>query len=273
MRYQKDNIWFSVPGILLFLFILIPLLATVLTTKTDVVNQTIIDPEFQRSFLTTCTAGVIATFLGLLIAPAAAFWTSRSSSFLIDVFHSIINIPVIIPHTAAGVALLLVFGHQSAIGRIFDIIGVRVIDSLAGSIIAMTFVSIPFLYAACHQAFRLLEQELEANAKLDGAKAYDVFLCIVIPQSWRAILSGAIQMWARGISEFGAVVILAYHPKTIPTLVYEWLNGYGLQSAQSITSILILITGMASGVVIYFSRRREKLSNSNDFTKQYKSVD
>ena len=75
---------------------------------------------------------------------------------------------------------------------------------------------------------------------VDGASPWQVFWHVTLPQSWRGILSGAMMMWSRGISEFGAVVILAYHPKIAPVLIYERFEGFGLASALPTAVILVL---------------------------------
>jgi len=64
---------------------------------------------------------------------------------------------------------------------------------------------------------------------------------VTLPQAWRGVMGGAVMMWARGISEFGAVVILAYHPKIVPVLVYERFEGFGLSAAQPVALLLILV--------------------------------
>ena len=71
-----------------------------------------------------------------------------------------------------------------------------------------------------------------------------------LPLAWRGVLAGAVMMWARGISEFGAVVILAYNPKIVPVLVYERFNGFGLVAAQPVAALLIVV----SLAVLFFLR-------------------
>jgi molybdate/tungstate transport system permease protein len=64
---------------------------------------------------------------------------------------------------------------------------------------------------------------------------------VSLPLAWRGVLAGAVMMWARGISEFGAIVILAYNPKIVPVLVYERFNGFGLGAAQPVAALLIVV--------------------------------
>jgi molybdate/tungstate transport system permease protein len=87
----------------------------------------------------------------------------------------------------------------------------------------MLFVSLPSVNRAVSA---LVDEELERVALIDGATPWQAFWYVSLPQAWRGVLAGALMMWARGISEFGAVVILAYHPKIVPVLVFERFEGF-----------------------------------------------
>jgi molybdate/tungstate transport system permease protein len=108
-------------------------------------------------------------------------------------------------------------------------------------VVAMLFVSVPFLVNLSREAFSMVDEELERVAMTDGANQWQVFWHITLPLALRGVLGGAVMMWARGISEFGAVVILAYNPKIVPVLIYERFEGYGLIAAQPLTLLLILV--------------------------------
>ena len=142
--------------------------------------------------------------------------------------EAVINLPVVIPHTAAGVALLMVFGRRGFLGQWLAPLGVTFTDNLGGIVVAMLFVSLPYLVNLSREAFALVDDELERVALTDGASPWQAFWHVTLPLAWRGVLGGAVMMWARGISEFGAVVILAYHPKIVPVLVYERFEGFGL---------------------------------------------
>jgi molybdate/tungstate transport system permease protein len=104
----------------------------------------------------------------------------------------------------------------------------------------MLFVSLPFLVNAAREAFSGVDLELERMAEVEGASRWQVFVYVTLPLAWRGILGGAVMMWGRGISEFGAVVILAYYPKIVPVLVYERFIGFGLDAAQPVALLLIV---------------------------------
>jgi molybdate/tungstate transport system permease protein len=104
----------------------------------------------------------------------------------------------------------------------------------------MLFVSLPYLVNGSREAFELIDPELERVAETEGASRWQAFFFITIPLAWRGILASALMMWGRGISEFGAIIILAYHPRIIPVLVYERFIGFGLDAALPVAVVLIM---------------------------------
>jgi len=105
----------------------------------------------------------------------------------------------------------------------------------------MLFVSIPFLIDSAKEGFKKVDVRLEKVSRTLGASPWQAFFRISLPLAWRSILAGGIMMWARGISEFGAVVILAYHPMIASTLIFERFETYGLTYSRPIAVLLILI--------------------------------
>ena len=86
-----------------------------------------------------------------------------------------------------------------------------------------------------------MDVRLENVARTLGASPWQTFIHVSLPLTWRSILSGGVMMWARGISEFGAVLILAYHPMIAPILVYERFESFGLEYARPVAVLLVLI--------------------------------
>jgi molybdate/tungstate transport system permease protein len=127
---------------------------------------------------------------------------------------------------------------------LFGLVGISFIDSTAGIIIAMLFVSVPFLIDSASEGFRRVDPRMERVARTLGASPWQIFYRITIPLSWRSILGGGIMMWARGISEFGAVIMLTYHPMTAPIVIYERFETYGLNYALPVATLLVVICGI-----------------------------
>ena len=235
------NLIFSFAGGLLVLFVVLPLVSTLLSTTPAAFLSSFSDPEVLHSILLTFGAAAIATALALVTGVPLAYLLARRKFNGKRLLEAIINLPVVIPHTAAGIALLLVFGRRGLLGQWLYPLGVTFTDNLAGIVVAMLFVSLPFLVNLSREAFALVDDELERVAMTDGASPWQAFWHVTLPIAWRGVLGGAVMMWARGISEFGAVVILAYHPKIVPVLVYERFEGFGLDAAQPIALLLILV--------------------------------
>jgi molybdate/tungstate transport system permease protein len=232
---------FTVAGGMLVIFILLPLLATLFATSPAEIGSTFSDQEMLSTLGTTFLASGLATFIGLLLGLPLAYLLARYRFPAKSVVEAIVDLPIVIPHTAAGLALLMVFGSKGLLGYPLSKLGMFFVDTLPGIVVGMLFVSLPYLVRLAREAITQVDRELERMALLDGANPWQSFFLITIPLAWRGIISGAMMMWARGISEFGAVIILAYHPKIVPTLIYERFEGFGLSAARPVAVVLIIV--------------------------------
>jgi molybdate/tungstate transport system permease protein len=239
-RRQWFTILLTFLASLALMFVILPLAVTVLATSPSELWLVLGDREVLRSMGTTFLAGVLATGAGVIIGVPLAWVLARQHFPAKALVEGIVTLPVIIPHTAAGIALLMVFGSRGILGSAFQRVGIFFVDQLAGVVVAMLFVGLPFLVTASREAFAAVDTEMEKAAMIDGANQWQVFVHVTLPQAWRGVTAGAMMMWARGISEFGAVAILAYHPKIVPVLVFERFQGFGLSAARPIAVILIL---------------------------------
>ena len=240
VKHKAFDLVFTILGGVLLLFILLPLVSILLRATPRTFWQAFTDPEVRRAIGLTFGAAALATALGSLGGVPLAYLLARRRFRAKRLVEGLVNLPVVIPHTAAGVALLLVFGRRGLLGEWLEPLGMTFTDNLAGIVVAMLFVSLPFLVNLSREAIALVDSELEAVALADGASQWQAFTYVTLPLAFRGILSGMVMMWARGISEFGAVVILAYHPKIAPVLIYERFEGFGLASALPTAVILVL---------------------------------
>ncbi len=263
MKKFRNNFltyFFVLGGVILLVVLLAPLINTLLSV--DPVNffQLFRDQQVINSIRLTFGCALVAVLIGFLTAVPMGYLLARYNFSGRDFVQAMINLPVIIPHTAAGVALLLVFGRNGIFGKLFAQIGITFTDQPAGIVVGMLFVSVPFLVNASREAFAGVDLEMEQASLVDGANQWQVFRWVTLPQCWRGITSGALMMWARGVSEFGAVVILAYHPKIMPVLVYERFQGFGLSAAVPVTVFLILVSLIVFVCVSVFLFPRKKIN-------------
>jgi molybdate/tungstate transport system permease protein len=227
---------------LILLFIIAPLIGMLLATSPSDIFQTLKDSEVTGSVWITLGASTLATVIFAIAAVPFAYFLARKYFPLKKLVIGIIDLPIVIPHTAAGIALLGLISRNSLIGKAAGTIGLDFVGSISGIIIAMAFVSLPYLINAAREGFANVPERLEKVALNLGASYTKTFFKISLPLAWRSILSGLILMFARGISEFGAIVIIAYHPMTTPVLIYERFGSFGLQYARPIAVIVILIS-------------------------------
>ncbi|MDK1030517.1 MAG: ABC transporter permease [Planctomycetia bacterium] len=232
---------FAVLGGLLVLFISVPIARMLFSCRPLTLYDTARQTGVLSSIILTLYCSAIATAIALVTGIPLSFLLARRDFPGKALVQGIIDLPVVIPHTAAGVALLSVFGRRFILGSLFSRIGVDFVSSVPGIVVAMLFVSLPFLVNGARAAFEQMDVRLESVARTLGASPTRVFFTVSMPLAWRGIVSGSLMMWARGISEFGAVVILAYHPMIAPTLIYERLNNFGLAAALPVAVILIII--------------------------------
>ncbi|HOU97520.1 MAG TPA: ABC transporter permease [Bacteroidales bacterium] len=227
---------------LLLLFIIAPIIGMFISTGYDDVVGSLKDREVVSSIWITLLASIGATLLFSLAAIPFAYFLARKSFPLKKIVIGIIDLPIVIPHTAAGIALLGIISRNTFLGKAAHFIGFEFVGSIAGIMIAMAFVSLPYLINAAMEGFLSVPERLEQAAMNLGASQTKTFFKISLPLAWRSILSGFVLMFARGISEFGAVVIIAYHPMTTPVLIYERFGSFGLQYAKPIAVIVIFIS-------------------------------
>jgi molybdate/tungstate transport system permease protein len=240
---------FGLLGALLVTFVALPLAAVVFGTPLAALWRILGDREVLASLWMTLSAAALATLLALATGVPLAYLLARYAFPGRRLVESIVSLPVVIPHTAAGVALLLVFGRYGPLGRLAETIGLAFTSTAAGVTVGMLFVSLPLLVSGAREAFAAVDPELERVALTEGADRWQAFWRVTLPLARRGITAAALLMWARGMSEFGAVVMLAYHPKTIPVLVYERFTGFGLDAAQPV-ALLVILAALALFVVI-----------------------
>ncbi|MDP3461215.1 MAG: ABC transporter permease [Bacteroidales bacterium] len=233
---------FSLLGGLLLLFIVAPLLSLILSRSPNALFQAASEPQVTQSILLSLSVAFLATLFSGILAVPLAWMLARSKSRLKGVISGLIDLPVMIPHSAAGIAVLGMINRESVAGKIASEIGISFVDRPAGIAVAMAFVSVPFLINAARDGFAAVPLKLEKAASSLGAGSWRVFFSISLPLAWRNVLSGFVMMFARGMSEFGAVVIIAYHPLTAPVLIYDRFNAFGLKAAQEISVLFILVS-------------------------------
>ncbi len=256
-KVRSINLIFSLLGGLVLLFIVGPIIGMFIKSSPDNIIQVTKDPEVINSIWLTIWTSLAATVVFAIAAIPFAYLLARKQFPGKSIIMGIINLPIVIPHTAAGIALLGFISRDTFIGSIASRIGLDFVGNPAGIALAMAFVSIPFLITAAKDGFLSVPVKLEKAAMNLGASSFRVFFTISVPLAWRNILSGLILMFARGMSEFGAVVIIAYHPMITPVLIYERFGAFGLKYARPVAIVFVLVSLVFFTVMRLISGRKQ----------------
>jgi len=245
-------------GILL-LFVVAPLIRLVLATPAGDMVGSLRDQELWQSIALTLRAAGIATLISTVFGVPLAYLLARGRFVGHAFVQGLVDLPIMVPHSAAGIALLTIIGRHSLLQKVARPVGLEFVGEEAGIIVAMAFVSLPFLVGAAREGFAAVPERLEKVARSLGASPARVFFTIALPMAWRAVLAGMVLMWGRGISEFGAVIIIAYHPMTTPILVFQRFNDYGLSYSRTAAVALIVVCIIGFTALRFIARppRRE----------------
>ncbi|MBN2282458.1 MAG: ABC transporter permease [Deltaproteobacteria bacterium] len=242
MIRKEPFFWVTVScGVLIIAFILVPLIEMLTAPSLVMMRETMKDPNVVRSiWLSIYTAG-LAALISFVFGTPLAYILARTTFYGKRFVESIIDLPIVIPHPVVGIAILSVAGKNHWIGELFSELGIRIMGSVTGIVTVLTFVGIPFYVNTVKNGFESISPRLENVSRSLGATMFETFSRITFPLAWRSMLIGLIMCSARAISEFGAVVIVAYHPMIAPVLIYERFEGYGLRYSQPVAVWLVTV--------------------------------
>lgn len=240
---------FIVISTILLLFLSIPLIKLIFGIPINTYISTLQDNETINSIILTMKVSLYSTIIVLILGLPLAYLLARYNFFGKSLIESLIDIPTMIPHTAAGIALLITFG------KTFENIGLSFIDSTTGIMFAMMFLSAPYLINSAKEGFKNVDVKLENVAKSLGANSFETFIKIVIPNSKKDIINGMLMMWARGLGEFGAVVIITYHPMIAPVLIYDKFINFGLDYSAPVAAVMIIFSIIVFIIVRFLNNK------------------
>lgn len=226
---------------LLVLFVAGPLLRLLLHSSPASLGAALRDRELVASISLTVISASAATALSLVLGVPLAYLLARAQFRGRRLIEGIVELPVVVPHPVAGIALLLFLGRQSPLGSTLARLGLEVVNQVPGIIAGMLFVSAPLVVSAAREAFRRVDPKLERVARTLGDSGWSAFRRVTLPLAGRGVLAGAVLGWARSVSEFGSIVILTYNPKVASILIYDRFTLFGLPAAIPAAAVLLLL--------------------------------
>jgi molybdate/tungstate transport system permease protein len=230
-------------GSLLTAFLVIPLLALTLSQSWASFSAVARMADVRDAIVLSLEGAFLSATLAAAAGVPLAYGLARTSFPGKGAIEALIDLPLAVPHTVAGIALLMVFGRQGVLGEPLQaLVGLKFWGTLAGIVVAMLFVSAPYTVNAARIGFAAVDPRLEKIARTLGLTPWRTFLRITLPLARKSIMTGITLTYARSISEFGAVVILVYYPMTAPVKIYELFLRFGLDQAASAAVLLLVVS-------------------------------
>ncbi len=257
MKKLLDSKWiFILPSMFMVGLFSLPLLAVFLRS---------INPEFfnyafsqkalsalKLSLLTSTVTTVCAMLFGTPLAYILAHWKMRFKSW----FELLIDLPIVLPPSVAGLALLIAFGRRGLFGSTLSILGISLPFTTAAVVIAQMFVAAPLYIRSARVGFRGIDRQLEEAANVEGANRWQLFREVMLPLASRALISGAILAWTRALGEFGATILFAGNlegvTQTMPMAIY-----LGFESDRGVALALSVVLIVVSAVLLGITRKIE----------------
>ena len=218
---------------------------------TAILSPVVLD-ALSLSLVTTAVSLVITVALGLPLAFVMARRQFRGKGWL----EAIVDLPIVLPPSVAGLALLLVFGRRGLLAPPLDILGISVPFTTVAVIVAQTFVSAPFFIRSARTGIAGVDRDLEDAARVDGASEWQLFRAITVPLAGAALAAGLVMSWARSLGEFGATIMFAGNvegrTQTLPLVVYAEFQGGDLDASVAAAAILVLAAfGVLAAVRVF----------------------
>jgi molybdate transport system permease protein len=192
------------------------------------------------SLATTAASLVLTVAIGLPLAIVLARRTFRGK-WLVE---AIVDLPIVLPPSVAGLALLLLLGRRGPLGAPLDAAGLEVAFTTAAIVLAQTFVSAPFFVRSARAGISTVSRDLEDAARVDGATEAQLFRLITVPLAGAALAAGLVMTWARALGEFGATIMFAGNfegrTQTLPLVVYSEFQAGHLDGSIAAAAILVL---------------------------------
>ncbi len=234
--------WLSVAlllGAVILVYYLVPLVSLVVSQPPGEIARRLTDPDVVSAATTSVTAAVASTALGTVFGLPLAYWLARTDSHTKTFVTPLVLLPLVLPPVVSGMVLLTVVGPQTFLGELGARNGLPLTRSLLGVVLAQTFVSSPFIIVTAKAAFESVGGGLEYASQSLGKSRLTTFRKITLPLAWPGILAGITLAFARAIGEFGATIMLAYYPRTMPVQIWVSFSTLGLERAFPVAVILL----------------------------------
>ena len=240
-RPEGTLVVFAVLGGLLVAYLIAPLAYLSFQLEWRDLGASLSDPRALRavrvSLITSTAATVIMTVLGVPLGFLLARVPFPGRQLVIGLLF----VPMVLPPLVGGILLLLLYGPYGLVGAVGEAAGFPLVNSLPGIVLAQVFVAAPYVVIASLSAFAAVDGTLEQAAATLGDYRWQILRRVSLPLAWPGIAAGIMLAWVRTLGEFGATLVMAYHPSTVPIFLWVQLTGEGLGGALPLALLLMAL--------------------------------
>lgn len=246
--------WLLISSLPMLVFLLLPLIALLLRITPAQLLANLANQEVVQAISLSMVTTAITVVLTLLLGTPLAYLLARRQFRGRTALDTLIDLPMVLPPSVAGIALLVAFGRRGLLGQYLSVAGIELAFTQTAVVLAQTFVAAPFYIKAAAAGFAGVDRELEQAAALDGATPLQVARYVTVPLSWTSLFGGAVMTWARALGEFGATIIFAGNfvgrTQTMPLAIYQ-----GFEQELNVALTLSVILLAVSFGVLFVVRR------------------
>ncbi|RZH67519.1 ABC transporter permease [Natrinema altunense] len=265
-RYRAGREWLpsglAVPallGALLLAYFVVPFAVFLLRMRDVAVVAGLADPAVRDAIVTSLLTAPISTAIATVLGVPLAYVLSRASFRGKRLVEALVLLPLVVPPIVGGVMLLTVVGRYTPIGAAAAAVGLPLTGSRAGVVLAQTFVAAPFLVVTARAGFDGVDPRLEEAARTMGYSRLRTVRLVSLPLARNAIAAGIVLTFVRALGEFGATMMVAYTPRTMPTQIRVSFIARGIDAIVPIALALLavaVIVVVAVQLLVGTPRRR-----------------
>lgn len=231
------------------IILLFPVLALLYRSKNyslPIIKQTVLNPIVLAACQMTLLTGLLATLINCIMGVMLA-WILVQLRFpgkrLLDVS---VDLPFALPTSVGGLTLMTVYSDQGWMGPVCTLLGLRIAFTQLGVLVAMIFVSLPFIIRTLQPVLSHIERDIEEASWCLGASQWTTFWWVIFPSISSSLLTGIALSFSRAIGEYGSIVLVASNrPRkdlVISVLIFQRLEQYDYQGAITIAVLVLIVS-------------------------------
>jgi molybdate transport system permease protein len=222
--------------------------------------------EYLQPLWVSLKTVAVTTVITFVLGIAVARWMATYSGKLKPLIDGVLILPLVLPPTVVGLALLLTFGKHGPIGQLLLPLDVTVVFSWPATVISATVVAFPLMYMTAKAAFEQVDTNIEDAARTLGAGKWRVFRTITLPLARPGIIAGAVLVVARSLGEFGATLMLAGNipgkTTTMPVAIYFAIQAGDKERALYLAGMVLVMSFTSVLCLAYLRKPRARASDS-----------